>query len=132
MSFDDVFGKYKSEKGNYDSLFTIVIHSMKQCDILLNLEHKMELAKTIKNIKKKASVCKKLFEFKEYIKEMNNDKEINSVFLVHHQINEIILDKEWLEIIKCYDVSKFIFKYNYSFEIDFILFYLLVALYIDE
>ena len=120
MSFSDLFDEYKIIKDNHESLFTIVIYAMKSCDIIKNLEHRLELAETIRHPKKKMIVCKKLFEFKEYIKEIKETTEINSIFLVCNTVNEINLNKEWLEILKYYNVDKFIFKYGNAFEIDYL------------
>jgi len=120
MSFNDIFDKYRNIKDSSDSLFTIVTYNTKACDIIESLNHKLELSKTLKNPKKKANACKRLYELIEYMKEYNEDKEPNSVFLVGNVINEINLDKQWLEVLKYFDVDKFIFKYNDTYEIDYL------------
>lgn len=120
MDFDNLFDKYRIVKDNYDVLFTIVIYDMQVCDILENLGHKMELAKTIKNPKKKSMVCGRLYNLQEHLKEYKQDKQICCVILVGEEIDEIDMNKKWVGLLRHYGVDRMNFKYDVVFDIDYV------------
>lgn len=120
MDFDIIFEKFKNTSGKNESLFTIVIYNLSVEQITQLLEHQLRTAKNIINPKKRTVICKKIYQLKEFIKDYKKNKLINSIFLVDNTINEIELNKDWLDVLKYFDVQNFIFKCNNFFEINFL------------
>ncbi|QKF94654.1 calycin family protein [Fadolivirus algeromassiliense] len=120
MNLDIIFDKFKDIRDKHEALFTIVVYNLTVEEIIQNIMHKMELAKNIKNPKKRSIVCKRFYNFKEYMKELKNDKIINSIYLVDDQIEEIVLLKDWLDVLNHFNVDTFTFRYNEFFELNYL------------
>lgn len=120
MSFDNIFDKFKDKRDKHEALFTIIVYNLPVLEMIENMNHKMELAKNIKNPKKRAIVCNRMYNLREYMKEFKDDKVLNCIYLIDDDIEEIDLLKEWLDVLNHFNVDTFIFKYNESFELEYL------------
>ncbi len=120
-NFDELFKKFADKRDKMKALFTIVTYNTSQQEIIHEIEHRLRLAKTIKYPKKRICVSNRLFNFKTYLKDSGTDETTkNTVFFVSDDVDEITLSKEWLQVLKNFDVDKFIFRYDETFDIPYL------------
>lgn len=122
VDFDETFKKYKDCKGKFYSLFVFVVHDMLASELIEKIKHQLELLKSIKDNFKKGFLSNRLYQFRLYLEDIK-DKEstiINSVFMVHDEIDNIVLPKEWKDLLLKYNVDKYIFKYNDHYDLDYL------------
>jgi len=117
--FESKFSKFRKNHDRYDSMFTILGYDIGTKDFTGQIEHHLKLINTITDVKKKHFLNDRLLNFRNLITE-KPEKQINSVFLVGDEINEISLEKDWIVTLKDFDISNFIFKYGGTFDIDYL------------
>lgn len=120
--FETQFAQYRSVQESTETLFTIVVCQHSINELLKALEHRIQLARTLKQSKKKSIVCQRLDQFKEWVSLLDTDliKQINSIFLISEKIIEMPLEKSWIQTISEYNIETFIFKYSRNFQIDYL------------
>lgn len=116
----EIFDKFKNIKGKFDSLFIFITHDITLDELKEKSKHQMELVKQIKDGMRRGVLCKRMYQMKLYLDEIKDKNIINSVFMVHEEIDEIILPKEWRETLIEFEVSNYIFKYGSEFDIEYL------------
>lgn len=117
------FDEYKSETDKYDSLFTIVVYNTSATVVHENVIHQLTKINTIKNSVKRKYLNDRMYGFSTYITEQpyySSNDIINKVFLIGAKINEINMDKKWIQLLNHYSVSKYIFRNGETFDIDYL------------
>lgn len=119
-----LFDKYKSETDKYESLFTIIVYNTTATTVHENVMHQLEKINNIKNSVKRKYLNDRLYSFSTYITEQlyySNNDVINKVFLIGAKINEINMDKKWLQLLNHYTVPKYIFRNGDTFDVDYLI-----------
>jgi len=122
--FNTIFNKFREDADKFESLFTIISYNLTINETVNKLDHYMKLINTIKDMKRKIYLNDRIYKFKEFLQQKSTIEtetiNVNSVFLISNDINEIPLETKWIEALKEFDINKFIFKYNSNFEIDYL------------
>ena len=118
---EEIFSAYRQINEKTDTLFTILVYDLSVSELLNNIEHRLQFCKEIKNTKKKAIICSRLFNFKEYLSQIDPNQKIDSIYLIEESTNEIKLTANMKQLLHEYKIDNFIFKYDYSFQIDYLL-----------
>lgn len=118
-NFENIFSKYRKEHDRYDSMFTILGYDIGIKDFVNEIDHHLKLINTIADVKKKHFLSDRISTFKCLISE-KSDKQINSVFLIGEKTTEIKLENDWINTLRQFDISNFIFKYGSTYDIDYL------------
>lgn len=118
---EETFSAYRQINEKTDTLFTILVYDLSVSELLNNIEHRLQFCKEIKNTKKKAIICSRLFNFKEYLSQIDPNQKIDSIYLIEESTNEIKLTANMKQLLHEYKIDNFIFKYDYLFQIDYLL-----------
>src|ERR1700722_12319449 len=110
MSFEDHFASFRDVKETADVLFTIVIHDLSSKEAIEAVDHRLQLAREMRQSKKKSIACQRLHDFRESLILLELDLQLNAIFLIDDQVHEIPLTSEWKQVLKDYQIENFHFK----------------------
>src|SRR5438046_628475 len=108
LNFDSI-EKFRSYEDKFDSLFTIIIHSLSGDELLSKLKQHTNNCKAIANGNKKNYILKKMYDLVEYAKEKRGIKCINCIILFNDKANVFNLDENQVNILIEYDIEKYSF-----------------------
>lgn len=117
--FHTAFDKFRDCTDKFESEFMFVCHDMTLDDLKNKIAHQMELVKTIKDGLRKHYIHCKLYDFQQYL-EMQKDKPVNAVFLLHKDVATVPLHNDWHDILNEFGVDNYIFKYGDRFDLDYL------------
>src|ERR1700744_637673 len=98
-AFDIKFNKFKELKDKFESQFMIICYDLLLDDLKDKVKHQIELIKLVKDNVKRHYLLNKIFNFRNFLDNLQERKKINSVFLIHHDTSEILLEDEWINIL---------------------------------
>ena len=101
-------------------LLTIITYNMSANDIIANITTKINNINNIKNNFKKKYLSDRLHNFINWLNENYIDGQINSIFLISNNINEIKLSPDNIKLLKKYEISQFIFLHDNHFKTEYI------------
>lgn len=120
MAFDTTFGKFIGLKDKFDSQFMIICHDITLDDLKDKIIHQVELIKLVNDTVKRNHLLKKITGFRDYLENMQNRKIISSVFFIHSNPEEVRLTNEWCNVLKSFNVDKYMFKRGDYFDIGYL------------
>jgi hypothetical protein len=111
--------QYANETDKFESLYTIMVHSISPDDLVVDMQHQLKKINTVTNTYRRKYLNDRMFSFIEHIKQNYSQvNEVNSLFLIGKEIHDIPLTKNYRNILKEYNVMKQIFLYGSYFAID--------------
>jgi hypothetical protein len=153
--FNTKFDKFKTLRDKFESQFMIICHNISFNNLVNKIKYQTDIIKTVKNDYKRKYLLAKinfinifLNNLQEKTQEESPDKKLvfNSVFFITKnetikdikedikediKVIEIILEKEWIELLKEFSVDNYIFKYGEFFDLDYLEHLLLNKIYHD-
>lgn len=118
--YHKTFDKYKDMSDKFESLFTIIIYDYSATAAIEKIQHHLGLINLMSDKYKRIYLYNRLKEFKEYLINRFVDGNISGIFLVGKETYAFDIISEWEEIISTFDIEKFIFKHNDSFELKYL------------
>lgn len=117
-TYDNIFTKYKSIKGKFESVYTIIANNMNTSELINNIDDQIAIAKPINDTYKRNYRLERLYRFKDYLQTIQDTK-LNSIFIIHDGIVHEPLLKEWKDNLKLFDTDYYIFKYSDIFDFEY-------------
>lgn len=123
IEFDEL-DKFTKTTDKFESLFTIIVHSLTIDELLTKLKLHLNKCKGINNNYRRNYILGKMSGLIDYYKEKklepNESNKINSVILYSDSPHILELTKKQVNTLCEYDVCKYSFMYGNSFYIDYI------------
>jgi hypothetical protein len=117
--FNSSFNQFKEEKDKFESLYIFVIIDVSKEEMDNTLDKMLKSMDGISDTMKKNTLKGRINDFKKYLENSGNAI-ISGIFMLGNQIKCIPFDKYYLETLKMFKIDKITYKYNKTFEIDWL------------
>ena len=120
MGITDELNEYVNDKDKL--LYTILVHNHSNQELIDIVKKKLDnINKKIINSFKKKLINDRIYSLINYLENSSeNDKEINSVFLINNKVNCLNLSNSEKAFCNKWNIPKLIFEYDEEFKIEYL------------